>query len=57
MTVNGDISIMDCSALCDYTALQKLLSSYTGVFNTTGNKYNPTQQQIVDGEGAMIQSK
>lgn len=57
VTVNGNISITDCSSLCDYTALQTLLSSYTGVFNTKGNKYNPTQQQIVDGDGAMMQSK
>lgn len=57
VTVNGNISITDCSSLCDYTALQILLSSYTGVFNITGNKYNPTQQQIVDGDGAMMQSK
>lgn len=57
VTVNGNISITDCSSLCDYTALQILLSSYTGGFNITGNKYNPTQQQIVDGDGAMVQSK
>lgn len=57
VTVNGNISITDCSSLCDYTALQILLSSYTGVFNITDNKYNPTQQQIVDGDGAMMQSK
>ncbi|MDL2319727.1 hypothetical protein LJC45_01165 [Alistipes sp. OttesenSCG-928-B03] len=50
-SVGGEISINDCCALNDYTVLRQFLTSYSGVFTTKGNKYNPTKEQIIAGNG------
>ncbi len=50
--VGENISIKNCISMCDYTALQSLLSSFTGYFEAKYNKYNPTKQDIIDGNGA-----
>ena len=50
--VNGEeISIKDCVILKDFTPLQNVLQTFNGTFITEGNGYNPTKEQILNGQG------
>lgn len=51
-TVEGDqFNIKGCYMLKDFTPLKQVLTLYQGSFSTKKNGYNPTQQQIINGEG------
>ena len=49
--VLGDIQISNNTSLNDYCELQAFLvnGGLGGTFNATGNAYNPTAQNIIDG--------
>ena len=47
--INGDIEIVDNPRLRDFCDLQTALGTFTGGYLVSGNAYNPTQQNIVDG--------
>lgn len=50
--VNGEeISITDCVILEDFTPLQNILQTFNGTFITEGNGYNPSKEQILNGQG------
>jgi len=44
-----DLSIWNNVKLKDFCAIKPLLNDFTGIFSVTGNLYNPTRQNIVDG--------
>ena len=51
-TVEGsEFKIKGCYKLKDFTPLKQALTSYQGTFLTYSNGYNPTKEQILNGEG------
>ncbi|MFY0608547.1 MAG: fibronectin type III domain-containing protein [Cyclobacteriaceae bacterium] len=48
-SVEGDITINDNSILVDFCNLSVALAEFDGQFTVTGNAYNPTVDQILDG--------
>ena len=44
-----DLSIWSNTKLKDFCGIKPLLTDFTGIFSVTGNLYNPTRQNIVDG--------
>ena len=47
----GEFKIKGCYLLKDFTPLKQALTSYQGRFTTYSNGYNPTKEQILNGEG------
>jgi len=47
--IKGNIEIIDNLALRDFCSLQMVLDTFTGIYSVSGNVYNPTQQNILDG--------
>jgi hypothetical protein len=46
---NPDLTIWSNGKLKDFCGIKPLLSDFTGVFSVMSNLYNPTQQDIIDG--------
>ncbi len=44
-----DMNIWSNTKLTNYCAIQSLLTTHTGVFSVMSNEYNPTKQNIIDG--------
>ncbi len=44
-----DLSILNNAKLRDFCGIKPLLSDFTGTFSVMSNFYNPTQQNILDG--------
>ena len=51
LTAEGkpDMTIWNNDKLTNYCAIQTLLTTHTGIFSVMNNAYNPTKQDIVDG--------
>ncbi|KAB6173697.1 hypothetical protein GA413_27395, partial [Bacteroides xylanisolvens] len=47
----SEFKIKGCYKLEDFTPLKQALTSYQGTFSTYSNGYNPTKEQILNGEG------
>lgn len=47
----ANFNIQDCEKLFDFTPLKNVLTNYNGTFTLSGNGYNPTKYQILNGQG------
>lgn len=51
ITKIGKVKIIDCSKLVDFTGLKNALGSLSAdTWNVSGNSYNPTYQDMLDGK-------
>ena len=51
-TIRGnEFTIHNCRVLNNFTSLLEVLQNYGGIFTTSANAYNPTMEQILNGQG------